>query len=156
MLEYLQKQLFIGVFQSRCSKKFHNIHRKTPVLKSLFDKVAGLTAHNFNKKRLLHRCFPVNIAKFLRTGLFIEHFWWLLLYLFNKVAGLKISNVIKKRPQHRCFPVKFAKVLRTPFFNKPPFVAASEQIWEISVVHCVAKGCSGHLAQVYLIYPISC
>ena len=69
---------------------------------SLFDKVAGLKAYNFNKKRLLHRCFPVNIAKFLRTALFIEPLWWLLLYLFNKVAGLMTSNVIKNRLQHRC------------------------------------------------------
>ena len=43
------------------------IHRKTPVLKSLFNKVAGLTASNFIRKTLKHRCFPVNIAKRLRT-----------------------------------------------------------------------------------------
>ena len=36
---------------------------KTPVLKSLFNKVADLQASNFIKKR----CFPVNIAKILRT-----------------------------------------------------------------------------------------
>ena len=33
------------------------------------------------KKRLWHRCFPVNFAKFLRTAFFIEHFWWLLLFM---------------------------------------------------------------------------
>ena len=31
------------------------------------------------KKRLWHRCFPVNFAKFLRTPFFTEHLWWLLL-----------------------------------------------------------------------------
>ena len=31
------------------------------------------------KKRLWDRCFPVNFAKFLRTLIFLEHFWWLLL-----------------------------------------------------------------------------
>ena len=31
------------------------------------------------KRRLQHRCFPVNIAKFLRTAFFIEQLWWLLL-----------------------------------------------------------------------------
>ena len=31
------------------------------------------------KKRLWHRYFPVNFPKFLRTPLFIEHIWWLLL-----------------------------------------------------------------------------
>ena len=33
-----------------------------------FNKVAGLL-----KKRLSHRCFPVNFAKFLRTPFFTEH-----------------------------------------------------------------------------------
>ena len=32
-----------------------------------FNKVADLEACNFIKKRLQHRCFPVNIAKFLRA-----------------------------------------------------------------------------------------
>ena len=31
------------------------------------------------RKRLWHRCFPVNFAKFLTTPLIIEHLWWLLL-----------------------------------------------------------------------------
>ena len=31
------------------------------------------------KKRLCHRCFPVNFVKFLRTPFFTEHIWWLLL-----------------------------------------------------------------------------
>ena len=29
------------------------------------------------KKRFWHRCFPVNISKFLRTSFFIEHLQWL-------------------------------------------------------------------------------
>ena len=53
----------------RCSimKAVLNIHRKTPVLESLFDRVVGLQACNFIKKRHQHRCFSVNIVKFLRT-----------------------------------------------------------------------------------------
>ena len=35
-----------------------------------FNKVAGLL-----KKRLWHRCFPVNFAKFLRVPFFTEHLW---------------------------------------------------------------------------------
>ena len=38
-------------------KKFSDIHRKTPVLQSLFNKDAGLKACIFNKKRLQHRFF---------------------------------------------------------------------------------------------------
>ena len=31
------------------------------------------------KKRLWHRCFPVNFAKFIRAPFLTEHLWWLLL-----------------------------------------------------------------------------
>ena len=42
--------------------------------KSLFfNKVAGLRPAALLKKRLWHRCFPVNFAKFLRTPFFTEH-----------------------------------------------------------------------------------
>ena len=52
----------------RCSvkkvfSKFRKIYIKTPVPKSLFNKVAGLR----------YRCFPVNFAKILRTTFFTEH-----------------------------------------------------------------------------------
>ena len=40
---------------------------KIAVLESLFNKIAGLKAWNFVKKRFQHRCFAVNIAKFLRA-----------------------------------------------------------------------------------------
>ena len=41
---------------------------------SLFvNKVAGPQACNFMKRRFKHSCFPVNIAKFLRTAFLIEH-----------------------------------------------------------------------------------
>ena len=42
---------------------------KTFVLESLFDKVASRKACNFIEKRLQHRCFHVNIAKFLRASI---------------------------------------------------------------------------------------
>ena len=53
--------------KKRCSLKFRNVYRKTPVLEPLFNKVAGLKARNFFKKRLQRRYFPRTIAKFLRT-----------------------------------------------------------------------------------------
>ena len=52
------------------------------MLESLFHKVVDMKSCNFIKKRL-HRCFPVNIAKILRTVFFIEHLRWLLLSLIN-------------------------------------------------------------------------
>ena len=39
------------------------------MLESYFNKVAGLQAYNFIKKRVQHRCFPVNITKLLRTSI---------------------------------------------------------------------------------------
>ena len=40
---------------------------------------------NFIKKRLWHRCFPVNFAKFLRISFFKEHLWRLLLNTVTNV-----------------------------------------------------------------------
>ena len=44
------------------------------------------------KKRLEHRCFPVNFAKFLRTPFFTEHLWWLLLQEVELVGELILSK----------------------------------------------------------------
>ena len=33
------------------------------------------------QKRLWHRCFPVNFAKFLRIPFFTEHLQWMLLHI---------------------------------------------------------------------------
>ena len=46
---------------------------------SFFNKIAGLKPATLLKKRLWHRCFPMNAVKFLRTPFHIEHLWWLLL-----------------------------------------------------------------------------
>ena len=51
-----------------------------------FNKVAGLKPGTLLKKSLWPRCFPANIAKFLRTPLFTEYLWWLLLkHIVSKV-----------------------------------------------------------------------
>ena len=42
------------------------------------------------KKRLWHRYFPVNFAKFLRTPFFTEHLWWLLLEQLSSTALLLV------------------------------------------------------------------
>ena len=57
------------VLSKRCSQKFGKFYRKTPVLESLFDKVAALKTRNVIKKRLQHRCFPVKFAKFFRKSI---------------------------------------------------------------------------------------
>ena len=75
-----QKQQFTEVFRNRCSYKFRNIHRKTSMLESPSDKVVGLNTCNFTEKRLQHRCFLMDIAKFLRATFFIEYLRWLHLW----------------------------------------------------------------------------
>ena len=51
---------------------------KTTMLQCHFNKVTGLQICKFIKKRLQHRCFPKNIAKFLRIYFLTEHLRWLL------------------------------------------------------------------------------
>ena len=38
-----------------------------------FNKIAGLRPATLFKKRLWHKCFPVNFARFLRSTFFTEH-----------------------------------------------------------------------------------
>ena len=77
-LHELQKQSFADVLQNRCSKFYK---RTTPVLKSLFIRIADPKAFNFIKKRLQRMRFPVKFPKFLRAPFFTEHLRWLLLEL---------------------------------------------------------------------------
>ena len=60
--------------------KLRDIHRKTPVLESLFNKVTGLQC-NFIKMRPQQRCFPVDIAKFFRAPIL-----WMATYVFNLLS----------------------------------------------------------------------
>ena len=64
------RRSYSHMFFKLCALKnfVYNINKKTPVLKSLFKKVASLKTCIVKKKRFQHRCFPVNIAKFLRTA----------------------------------------------------------------------------------------
>ena len=64
-----------------------------------FNKVAGLRPATLLKKRLWHRCFPVNFAKFLRTSFLTEHLRWLLLrkVLLSLVPTAAISSIAQLR-----------------------------------------------------------
>ena len=59
--------------QRRCSvrdgvlKNFAKLAGKHLYQSLFFNKAAGLSPATLLKKRLWHRCFPVNFAKFLRT-----------------------------------------------------------------------------------------
>ena len=64
-----------------------------------FNIVAGLRPTTFLKKRLGHRCFSLNFAKFLRTPFLTEHLRWLPLYLEvkNQKKMIKGSFITKTR-----------------------------------------------------------
>ena len=50
-------------------KTFVKLRRKTPVPEYLSLML---------KKRLWHRCFPVNFAEAFGTPFSLEHFWWIM------------------------------------------------------------------------------
>ena len=54
-------------FNRRNNNKYN---RKTDVLESLFNNVVCL---NFIKKRMQHRCFPVNFSKIFRNTYFVAY-----------------------------------------------------------------------------------
>ena len=60
-------------------RNFANFRGKHLCQGLFFDKVAGLRPATLLKKKLWHRCLPVNFVKFLRTPFLIEHLWWLIL-----------------------------------------------------------------------------
>ena len=62
-----------------------------------FNKVAGLRPPTLFKKRLWHRCFPMNYAKFLKTPFIIEHLWWLLLESTSFIFCREVYLLVMKR-----------------------------------------------------------
>ena len=89
---------------------------------SLFsNNVTGLRPTTLLKKRLWHKCFPVNFAKFLRTPFFTEHFRWLLLKYIGSILDIaskmlvhkKLLRHTKKRFYRGYFPENFEKVFKT-------------------------------------------
>ena len=94
-----KKLLYTEAVAQRCSVKkvFLEISQKFTgkhlCQSFFFNKVAGLRPATLLKKRLWHRCFPVNLVEFLRT-LFLR---WLLLciYIYIFKQGNMISSMTK-------------------------------------------------------------
>ena len=63
-----EKEVTTGGFcKKKCSWKFRKFHRKTPVLESRFDKVAGLS------QETLTQVFSCEICKIFKNTYFEEH-----------------------------------------------------------------------------------
>ena len=73
--------------------KFRKIHRETPLPDSIFNKVAGLQL-----KRLWHKCFPVNFAKFSRALFLQNTFGRLLLQIIPALPNQsqEIKNMFRE------------------------------------------------------------
>ena len=84
VLFFLDSDLTIIGACSNLKSSRHKVFCKKGVLRN-FAKFTGkhlcqsLRPATLLKKRLWHRCFPANFAKFLRTPFFTEHLCWLLL-----------------------------------------------------------------------------
>ena len=76
----IQKQPYAYVLQKRCFQNYAIFIGKRLCW--------NLFLINFIKKRLQHRCFPMNIAKLLRKGFFIEHLQWLLLVFITTFRNI--------------------------------------------------------------------
>ena len=74
--------------RSFCRSSRPEVFNKKGVLRN-FAKFTGkhlcqsLLPATLLKKRLWHRCFPVNFEKLLRTPFFTEHYWWLFLVILK-------------------------------------------------------------------------
>ena len=91
----IQFQVLEVAFRSSCSQMFFKID----VLKNFAI---------FTGRRFQHSCFPVNIAKFLKTAFFIEHLRWLLLSLINAKRYRNDLNWLCST----VFAVKFEHILQ--------------------------------------------
>ena len=91
------------VFCEKCFiKNFAKFTGKHLFQSVVFNKVSGLRPAALLKKRLWHRCFPVNFAKFLRTAIFIEYLR-LLLLLSNitfLMRSFKDKNIQNQQVDH--------------------------------------------------------
>ena len=72
---------------------------KIPAPESLFNKNAGLRPATLSKKRLWHKCFPVNFAKFLRTPFLQNTSGWLVL--------TKLHDPNRRKMRLPCFQLRW-------------------------------------------------
>ena len=68
----VQKQPFADALQNRCTKNFTKLTGKHLCWSLFLIKLQTWRPSTVLKKRLQHRCFPVNITKSLWTGFFIK------------------------------------------------------------------------------------
>ena len=82
---YIVRNLFYSIYEISTSSPDITLNRSSrsqiffEININNFAKFTENICATLLKKRLWHRRFPVNFAKFLTTLFFIEHLWWQLL-----------------------------------------------------------------------------
>ena len=77
---FVQKQPLEVFYKKIGLRNFAKFTRKYLCKSLFFNKIAGLRPEISLQKRLWHRYFPANFAKFLRTPFLTERIRWLLLF----------------------------------------------------------------------------
>ena len=105
-------ELFSEAVVRRCSGKnvFTKFTGKHLCQSLFFNKVVGLGLATLFKKRLWHRCFPVNFVKFLRPPFSLEYLWWLLLSLVRWLQSNPDTFYPFKHQTHKM--VKYSETIR--------------------------------------------
>ena len=87
----------ITFFLTKKGSLLRSSHRKSSIKKLFFPIKVFKSLHDCNiiKNRLQHRCFPVNIAKFLRAPILTDIYKQLLLF-FKKQNYLHLNNCNNK------------------------------------------------------------
>ena len=86
----------------------------------LFNKVTDLRPATLLKKRLWHKCFPVNLVKFLRTAFSLEYLRWLPLCNFTEYELFKgiLRRFLLLVPEYLlCVKVFYKKSCSSKFRN---------------------------------------
>ena len=99
--------------------KISSYLQETPVLELPFNIVPRLEVYNCIKKRLQHRCFLVNIAKFLRTPILKNLGERLRLYfnhkINNKILGICRPFCIQEHNVKSFLLIRFVDLSRIYF-----------------------------------------
>ena len=83
------------------------------------------------KKRLWHRCFPMNFAKFLRIPFLIERLWWLLL---NQDHWFVKQELFEGHEPNTCNVAHCFLWYQSSFLENIPWNKQRKKIYRITVL----------------------
>ena len=120
-----------GHFTTLCMKVLRNsikviillIFKNNFTIFPIYRSSLGLRPATLLKKKLWHRCFPVNFVKFSRTPFLIEHLRWLLYIQIAQINTLinsakeDLRNFSKLLPLKAAQEIIFLRVLGETWFS---------------------------------------